>query len=205
MTTTNHSETPAGKRRVDPMKPHLMIDLETMDTEPTGAIVSIGACKFDMRAGEILDTFYTAISLEDAVKEGRTMSPATILWWMKQSDAARTALATDAVGMRHALTQFQLFAKGQEDGIVWANDPDFDCVMLRSAMNSVGLIYPFKFWNHRSVRTAKHLSHPEGDFPTFGFSTGSVAHNALDDAIKQASETIFAVKLIEQGLPETTF
>ena len=213
MTTTNLSDWPhapvddetIAEKRVDPMKPHLMIDLETMDTEPSGAIVSIGACKFDMRTGDIVDTFYAAISLEDAVKEGRTMSPGTVLWWMTQGDAAREALVTDTVGMRHALTQFQLFAKGQEDGIVWANDPDFDCVMLRSAMQSVGLMYPFKFWNHRSVRTAKHLSHPNGDFPAFSFGEDGVAHNALDDAIKQAAEVIFAVKLIEQGLPSETF
>lgn len=186
------------------MKPHLMIDLETMGVKPDSAIVSIGACKFDMKNGSILDSFYQAISLVDSVKQGRSMCPETILWWMTQGQDAREALMSNTTSLKHALTRFQLFVKGQEDGIVWANDPDFDCVILRENMESVGLMYPFKFWNHRSLRTAKHLSHPNGDFPSFHHEN-STAHNALDDAVKQAAEANFAVKLIEHGLPHETF
>jgi hypothetical protein len=163
---------------------YLMTDIETMDTEPSAAIVSLGACIFDPHGEGPIDTFYRAISLEDNVKRGRTMSAGTVLWWMQQSDSARQALVKDVTNLHGALVEFSLWVAGHNPCRSWANDPDFDYVILSHAMRSLNVLVPWKFWETRSMRTIKDLSHPEGDFPDF---TGDgVAHNAMDDAIKQA-------------------
>lgn len=66
---------------------------------------------------------------------------------------------------------------------VWAKDPDFDVVILRNAFAQIGEMFPFKFWETRSVRTITELAYPDGDPPPIGVG---VAHNAKDDAIRQA-------------------
>lgn len=180
------------------MLPWVMIDLETMDTKPSAAIVSLGACAFDHRTGELASTFYRAISLGSNTEVGRTISTDTLLWWMQQSDSARAALVTDTLPLLKVLTEFQLWANPYRDGLLWANDPDFDAVILSSAMETVGLRYPFMYFNHRSVRTVKQLAHPLGDFPPF--EVDGTAHNALDDAIKQACEVVYATQRISTGL-----
>jgi len=54
----------------------IMLDLETMGTSPTSAIVSIGAVKFSPEGG-VTDDFYARIHLPDAVDSGLTLDPAT--------------------------------------------------------------------------------------------------------------------------------
>ena len=44
-------------------------------------------------------------------------------------------------------------------------------------------MWPFKFWESRSVRTITEAAYPNGDQPAIGVG---VAHKALDDAIRQA-------------------
>ena len=73
-------------------KQHVMLDLETMGTGPTAAITAIGAVAFSVEAG-ITDTFYKKVDLESSVRNGGTMDPGTVIWWLGQSDAARKEMA----------------------------------------------------------------------------------------------------------------
>lgn len=163
---------------------YLMVDLETMDTAPSAAIVGLGACIFDPRSDTIADSYGCTISLEDNIKNKRTMSAGTVLWWLQQSQAARDALVTDPVSLRNALIGLRNLCEKHQPTRFWANDPDFDYVILGNAYESLDFIVPWKFWATRSVRTIKELAHPNGDFPDF-IGEGT-AHNAMDDAIKQA-------------------
>lgn len=171
----------------------IMVDIETMDTEPTAAVLSIGAVIFDPFYGDTQETirgnntrcFYTAISLESNIALGRTMSPSTVLWWMQQTKAAQDAfLAESRANLSTALNKFLQFVAGQSPtpDRVWAKGPDFDCVTLQSAMKSASARWPFKYHRARCVRTIMDVAYPDGDFPKIGVGT---AHNALDDAILQ--------------------
>ncbi|MFM9673750.1 3'-5' exonuclease, partial [Streptomyces galilaeus] len=70
---------------------HVMLDLETMGQGNNAAIVAIGAVFFEPTTGEIGDTFYRKIDLESAAQYGE-IDPNTVLWWLKQSDAARAEI-----------------------------------------------------------------------------------------------------------------
>lgn len=172
---------------------HLMIDLETGDTAPSAAIFVIGACLFDPREQDTEASFRAAperlfrVSVPANLNHGRTTSASTMEWWAQQSDEARAALnEPPLLPLQDALIQFRAWAQNAwpQPTRVWANSPDFDVVILRSAFetSSAGA-WPFQFWSNRCVRTIKDLAYPNGDTPPIGVG---VAHNALDDAIRQA-------------------
>ena len=70
---------------------HIMIDLETLDTSPSAAIISlIGAVKFRSATQTPLgDKFYLPVSIQSNLDEGRTISGDTLRWWMNQDDGAQ--------------------------------------------------------------------------------------------------------------------
>lgn len=74
------------------MKNRIMVDLETLGTAPGSVILSIGAVRFDVEEG-LLDEFYVNIDVESSQRLGLTIDGATVMWWMKQSDAARAKLS----------------------------------------------------------------------------------------------------------------
>ena len=73
----------------------LMIDLESMGKKPNAPIVSIGAVFFNPLTGELGQEFYMAVSLESAMDQGAVPDGDTILWWLKQSSEARSAICVD--------------------------------------------------------------------------------------------------------------
>lgn len=74
---------------------HLMLDLETMGKKPGAPIVSMGAVFFDPITGETGGEFYRVICLESSMYFGAKPDAGTILWWLKQSSEARSAIVVD--------------------------------------------------------------------------------------------------------------
>jgi exodeoxyribonuclease VIII len=169
----------------------IMVDIETMGTTPDCAIVSIGACAFDHEVvnsfDEISDRFYTTVSIQSNEEAGRRIQASTVEWWLKQKPEAQKALFEEPVrSLRAALIEFRMWAQSMKPAatFIWANDPDFDVVILKSAFENVGQMWPFQYYNNRSVRTIKHLAWPNDDAPDF--RSGTVHHKADDDAVVQA-------------------
>lgn len=169
-----------------------MIDLETLDTEPSSVILTIGACAFDLYGtdspdaikGDEQSCFYRKVTIESNEAAGRTISGSTVMWWMQQSDDARASLIEGHhVELRKALVEFNLWWSEHGVDRVWAKSPDFDCKIMESAFKGFKIPVPWFFSNTRCVRTIQELAYPDGDRPNFDFGT---AHDALDDAIQQA-------------------
>ena len=168
----------------------IMLDLETMGTGPTAAIMAIGAVEFDLQAKTPGREFYEVVDLDSAMKAGGTVDASTILWWMQQSDAAREAFKRPGIEIRSALGLFAMwvFNCGGSSASVWGNGAAFDNVILRSAYDRLGLTAPWSFRNDRCFRTVKAM-HPAIDWPYQG-----TAHNALADAKSQAVYLMEVVK-----------
>jgi hypothetical protein len=180
---------------------HMMVDLETMDVEVSAAILSIGAVMFDPRGKDteetLTDTFYLRLSLESNMKSGRTTSASTICWWLTQGDDARKELVEgEQLNIGMGMLNFRRWITDRTPRAtrVWAKSPDFDCSMLKHAMDQQNERWPFHFADSRCVRTGTELAYPEGDAPLIGVGT---AHNALDDAIRQALMIQHCVNKIE--------
>lgn len=163
----------------------VMVDLETKGSRPGAIILSIGAVAFADTLAE--RRFYTVISAQSCVDAGLFEEADTMEWWKDQSPQAREVLAeADAspITLRDALSAFGDFLSGYGGtaGVrVWGNGSDFDNAILAAAYEAVDMTQPWKFWNNRCFRTVKNLTTVPAP------KREGVHHNALDDAIFQAT------------------
>lgn len=186
---------------------HIMLDLETLGTGKDACIASIGACLFDPDTGYVpnpgnmegvegLYCFHEIIDLEGSSNIG-TIDPGTVMWWMRQSDAARESLFGEGVvrtDLGHALSAFSgwlqtngLNPSNRREWCLWANDPDFDVAILISAFVRHGIAFPLPYNSSRSMRTMRHLSQRyELEIDQASVPANVLQHNALADAIYQA-------------------
>jgi exodeoxyribonuclease VIII len=168
---------------------NVMLDLETMGTGPNAAIIAIGAVAFEPTGG-LGSTFYQVVGLNSSVEYGGEMDASTVLWWMKQDDAARKEFARPGSHILSALEDFGMWIKGQQPTAevkVWGNGAAFDNVILRSAYVRAGIGVPWKYNGDRCYRTIK-ATRPDIKIAPIG-----TAHNALDDAMHQAKTLISIV------------
>ena len=168
---------------------NVMLDLETMGNGPNAAIVAIGAVAFNIQDTEIsADNFYTRVRLESSVEHGGVIDSSTVLWWMEQSEEARSEIAKkDGLHIIDALEEFSHWirtAAAGDESHVWGNGASFDNVILRSAYQRRRIEPPWLWWNDRCYRTVKAL-HRDVPFERLG-----THHKAIDDAISQAQHLI---------------
>ena len=169
---------------------HVMLDLETMGTSPGSAVVQIGAVEFSIY--KVGDPLLITISLESCVAAGMRIDPSTVMWWMKQGDAARESLANDAVSIRDGL---QSFADWIGQGKVWilGDGAAFDNALLASAYRACRMMLPWHYSGDRCFRTMKET------FPVERV-VSEIEHNAAADAVAQAKQmqailTKYAIRL----------
>ncbi len=171
----------------------IMLDLESLDNTPTSVITQIGAVSFTKDG--IINRLQIYVDPESCQERGLTISASTVLWWLKQSDAARKHFETKGDRLAMALTKCTQFfnAELDKDGSVWGNGSDFDNAILRNAYKMVGTEEPWKYWQNACYRTIKGCLK---QIPCDPFGT---AHVAVDDAEKQARHLIKIAQMT--GLP----
>jgi len=177
---------------------HVMIDLETLGTAQDAAIISVGACRFDVMTGEIGDTFYRRVDWDSALKT-RSVTGSTIKWWLQQSKDAISEIVAPGLGYSEVLWSFSDWIRTTTPGAdrVWGNGSTFDISILENAFREKELPMPWHYWNTRDVRTiadlASHLINKH-EIPFEG-----TAHNALDDAKHQAKYVAAMYAAIKEG------
>ena len=164
-----------------------MIDMETLATGTKPVILTIGACKFDPLADEIvnpsMEALYLRLDIESQVELGRDISDDTIDWWGKQSAEAQKEALGDSTPdnprytIQEACDKLYKFCWGAKT--VWSNGATADIIWAESAFRQINRAIPWKFWEIRDVRTAFDL----GINPQMPEKT---EHHALADAINQA-------------------
>jgi len=164
------------------------LDLETMGTNGTSAILSIGACAFNRNA-EMFNpnetaAFYVNVDLDNCLKHGLTLDAPTIHWWMKQNKKARSAFESPPpVGLKHAIKQYSDWVKdiGGRNIPCWTH-ATFDAPILgnacRAIQRNLNQITAYKM--QRDIRTLNDLK------GYYEVDRKGEHHNALDDAVFQA-------------------
>ena len=182
---------PEAQQDEPAMFTHLMVDLETMGKKPGAPIVSVGAVFFDPASGKTGAEYYQVISLESSMSFGARPDASTILWWLKQSPEARSAIVLDdTVGLVEALEQFLDFiaenaANGSKNVQIWGNGSSFDCSLLEAAFELADTPFPIPHWNYRDVRTVVELGKAVGLNSRYDIPFEGDQHNALADARHQ--------------------
>lgn len=196
----------------------IMLDLETLGTDPGCVVLSIGAVEFDHEA---VDPWVQAdpekqvhVRLETVTQHavGLTTDPDTVQWWMGQDKEAQQALLDmEPVDVRQALANFAdwLYEEFGEDDNghakveVWCRGAGFDAPILREVYKAVALKCPWAWWNERCQRTEhkalKRLANA-GPLVFKDPPRDGVHHNALDDAVHQAEVLCYYAGLVHAAM-----
>jgi 3' exoribonuclease, RNase T-like len=177
----------------------LMTDVETLGTEPGSAIISIGICAFDQDRGVIASEGW-AIRAADWHGD---IDGKTVQWWSKQNEAARDYSFTGQLTCLQAAMGLKAFMEEWGGDELWANDPDFDVVLLKQWWIRTEAHAKFTLGNFpggplrhrlpRSYRTMVAEANRLGISYDHAHSMSSVAHNPVDDACNQA-RVIIAIR-----------
>jgi hypothetical protein len=167
----------------------IMVDLETLSTASNAVMLSIGAVAFSAQSNELGPEYHNIVSLTSGLSYGLQQSEDTIVWWNKQSPAARkTLLASEKskVDLKKSMEDFNKWLSQFDLAKlrVWGNGSDFDNVILKSSYDATGVRMPWKFYNNRCYRTIKSL------YKEVELAREGVYHNALDDAKTQAKHLL---------------
>jgi 3' exoribonuclease, RNase T-like len=167
----------------------IMLDLETLGTGVNATVISVGVVAFDPDEGVIASAGW-AIRSEDWHGE---MDASTVKWWMKQNEAAQAYSFSGTWTAEDVAVRFADFRSIWGGDECWANDPDFDVVLLKTwwartqARSKLTLPrFPIKYNEGRSVRTMRAEANRLGISTDHVYSPSSVAHNPIDDAANQA-------------------
>lgn len=172
------------------MTAHIMIDIETVSTLPTAAVVSIGAVEFFPDRGVLGKELYVPVNLQSSVDAGLTVDADTLCWWMAQGEAARAVFNDESKApLSDALTALGNFVPAGAK--VWGHGAGFDPVVLENACRAIKAKVP---WSYRVVRDTRTI------FDLAKIKLGEHAigthHNALDDARHQAKAVCSAYRIL---------
>ena len=156
-----------------------MVDLETLDTQPSAHILSIGAVVMN----DPDQTFYEVLGIKE---QHRSVSTDTLNWWCEQNQAAQDEVLIEIdTCLKTTLEAFSEFYTNSGAQYIWSHGDDFDCVILTHAYKQLCMKPPWFFTKTRDTRTlidtAQRL---KGQ--TFEPNRTGVHHNALHDAQFQA-------------------
>lgn len=167
----------------------LMLDLETLATCPTAAVIQIGACFFDPRSTTTGMKFHINVSLLSCVLAGLVVDPKTVDWWRGRENGH---LQNDQVPLEKALASFTKWYQSYADVStrVWSHGLSFDVPIMNHLYHISWQEPP---WNYRLLRDTRTLFEEAEELGWQKPSHGEPAHQALHDAVQQAQDVQAAV------------
>jgi hypothetical protein len=167
---------------------HLMVDIETLNTNVNSVILSIAAIPFTFEEGIIKDVepFYQNIDIQSCLDLGLEVNGDTLSWWLNQTDKAKSKLDNPKpTSIQTALGKFNFYIFTNfnvEDLRIWGNSARFDLGILNNVYNKTSTTPPWFFRNERDVRTISALN-PEVKkrLKKEYEESGEVLHDALTD------------------------
>jgi hypothetical protein len=170
----------------------LMLDLETLDTESSAIVLSLGACCFNGESliqsaeTDISKRIYLELDLKDQESAGRTISIDTLDWWIKQKPGLEQfdIKALKKYTLVQTIEALDKFILDNKIDCIWSNGPSFDMVIIESIYNShSNRPFMIKYSNWFDFKTIRYmrklLKMPE-------IKIEVQIHNSLNDAMHQA-------------------
>lgn len=163
----------------------LMIDIETLGTEPNTPVISIGAVFFDIETKKLGPEFYVILDINNQLDRGRKPTGNTIKWWMSQSETAKKIFfdtVETSTNNAMSLIEFVRFiVKHNPNTNVWGNGCNFDITIMENLLKDYGIETPWTFRNIMDLRTFRRFKANNKAIKALG-----THHMALDDAKSQA-------------------
>ena len=168
----------------------ICIDLETTSTDPYhGAILQIGAVKFDLFTGEIGDTFQVSLK----IPHNRYWSEDTRQFWAKNLDLYNH-ITQNAMEPKEGFIKFVEWVKQTHSPHFWAKPITFDFNWIQSYCDQYDIKIPFEFWKARDLRSFMLGVFAPDPLPRVKMKPGLTEHDALQDALSEAMWAIDTYK-----------
>lgn len=168
----------------------LMLDNETLDLGPRSVVTQVGIIAFPLDDPDSeLRRIDQDLPVQPQLTLGRTMSFATVLWWMQQEDKARARFIENTGNDMEELLAFVRSihrkigevihqAGGKQNVELWAKGPQFDVVNIETLFSDCGLDVPWSYDSVMDLRTTMKLAGVRTEDVD---STGIVKHVAISD------------------------
>lgn len=170
----------------------IMIDTETLGTEPGSIILSVAAVAFNPYTTGFGDDFYANIDRVSSEECGLKSDRATVKWWSEQSQEARDSLLISPKPLSRALSLLNKFISKQGATRIWCQGANFDAVLLEAAYKAADMKAPWRFYNVRDTRTVYELAALDHR----SVRRSGTHHNALDDCLHQIKCLQLAIKTL---------
>lgn len=192
----------ASKPRLD-----IMVDLETLHTDPNATIIQIGVVGFDIRTGKTIQEFneYANISLNKALN----VSGDTLKFWLKTNPKLLLEIITKQEQSSDTIVmKFYNWIKDLQKTYsvyFWGNGLMFDGVLIETAFRNLGLKSPFSYRQMRDVRTLLEFASvksglSEKELKDRANNNATVEHDALEDCKYQINYVVKCYNyLIKKG------
>jgi len=136
----------------------VMLDIETMSTEPDALVLSIGAIKFDCLGKECPwfgERFFVVPDFMEQVMMGRSISKDTQKFWATQNPEAAAHWADpipdSKISVQGAMLKLHTFCSDAPR--IWANGIVFDIGILEGLFKQAHVKVPWKYNAPRDART----------------------------------------------------
>lgn len=134
---------------------HLMLDFETLSLKKNAMLLSCGVVLFS-RDEERLNQALWHIDLAEQKFYGRDMDPATLYWWLQQSDEARArafVAKEEQIPISKFLFELREFVFWNDVTHVWCKGPAADAAWLEDLSDDAQVPCPVSYRYWRDVRT----------------------------------------------------
>jgi hypothetical protein len=167
----------------------MMIDLETMSTHPSNAVVlSLAAIPFELFAAgpKHGPTLKRVLNINEQLMKGREVLASTQAFWMDQPEEARAHWfdARLQVQVAEVLCELADFVREHKPERIWANGIVFDIGNLETLFRQFGVPVPWKYNVPRDMRTVCR-EFPAINFQTNDGNTTGVLHDPESDCVDQ--------------------
>ena len=136
------------------MATHVMIDIETLGTEPDCVVLSVGAVKFNPFNNEEphAKTLWRPCA-ETQMDNERSVLESTLEWWAKQPAHIQDEAFSE--NFRMTVTSFMGELNKYLVGVdkVWCQGPQFDMVILENLFTQFNHHKGWAFWQIMDCRT----------------------------------------------------
>lgn len=169
------------------MASHLMMDIETLNTNYDSVILSIGLAKFNPFGHGVIDVLELKPTIEDQTTiYHRTIDDNTLAWWSKQPQEVIDSTFDDAGRMPFADCMEVLYHYAWNQKRIWANGTVFDISIVehafRQTLTDRPQPVPWPFYDVRDTRTVYEMTNVSLKDKKYGSKT---THNAVEDTIHQ--------------------
>ena len=188
----------------------IMIDLETLGTEPDSPIIQIAAARFDIATGDIIDTFNQVCGFQ--FEHNITITIDTLKWWLNTDNELLKDLLNQ--GKNSTLSMIESFYswitnQGEiDERYLWGNGILFDNNMIKTHFQNFYHKYPILYRNDRDMRTIVDLAamklglESATEFSKLHSDENIRAHDAMNDVKTQVHIIHEAYKVIMGGANE---